>query len=436
MTTLYDERRKGRRVAADAVYLPEIEPPAKGRRIITDSHREAPKGFAVRVNANGATAFVLRYMHAGKDRLLTIGEWPTWSLAAAREQAKTYRQEIDAGTDVLEARRAERAEPTVADVTSRFLAAKRKAGMKSADDVEAVFRLYLLPALGQKRLATVRRRDVIAVVERLAESRPRQASLLLAYVKQAFAWAEDRELLEANPVATLRASKVSSALAQRPRARVLDADEIKALWNGVETVGLHRMTALALKLMLVTGQRSGEVGGMRWSEVRGKTWTIPASRRKTGTAHTVPLTDTALELLEAAQAEADRLAKRRKATSDHVFAARPGRPLTPTSVARAVSRYADRLGNKAQEEGHWRPHDLRRTVRTGLAAAGIPETIAEAVIGHTRQGIVAVYDRHRYEREKRKALETWERRLLRIAAGEPADDDKVVPITEAGRDQG
>lgn len=429
MTTLYDERRKGRKVAPDAAYLPEIEPPAKGRRIITDSHRDAPTGFALRVNANGSKAFVLRYLHVGKDRLLTIGEWPTWTLTAAREQAKTYRQQIDSGEDILETRRAERAEPTVSDVSARFIKSKRRSGMKSVDDIESLFRLYLLSRMGQKRMTSLRRRDVIALVEEVADHAPRQASLLLSYVKQMVAWAEDREIIEANPVATLRADKISSALAYKPRSRVLDADETQAFWNGAESSGLHLLTALALKLVLLTGQRSGEVAGLRWSEIQGRLWTIPAARRKTGQEHAVPLTDTAMEILDAARVEVERLRRRRKTeASDNVFETRPDTPLTPAAMSRAVTRHAPKLGTKSSEEGLWRPHDLRRTCRTGLAAAGVSETVAELVIGHTRQGIAAVYDQHRYELEKRKALEQWERRLLRIAAGENPDESNVVPI--------
>jgi len=208
---------------------------------------------------------------------------------------------------------------------------------------------------------------------------------------------------------------------------VLDEDEIKDLWNGAETVGLHRLTGIALKLVLLTGQRSGEVAGMSEHEIEGKVWTIPAERRKTGTAHTVPLCDSALELLQAARAEADRLAKRRKKRTAYIFDTGRGEPITVAALARGATRYRKELGNK---EPHWTPHDLRRTCRTGLAAAGVSETVAEAVIGHTRQGIVAVYDRHRYEREKRKALEQWERRLLLIAAGEPVEEDNVHSITE------
>ena len=82
------------------------------------------------------------------------------------------------------------------------------------------------------------------------------------------------------------------------------------------------------------------------------------------------------------------------------------------------------------EEPKWRPHDLRRTVRTGLAAAGVTETVAELTIGHTRKGIAAVYDLHRYDREKRSALEAWERRLLHLVSG-AGPGDNVVALDKA-----
>lgn len=170
---------------------------------------------------------------------------------------------------------------------------------------------------------------------------------------------------------------------------------------------------------------------MPWSEVQGRMWTIAANRRKTGIAHTVPLTDTALAILDAARVESERLAKRRKAKSaGFVFEARPERPVTTAAMSRAVIRHAEALGNEDSSDGHWTPHDLRRTCRTGLAAAGIPEHVAELTIGHTRKGIAAVYDLHRYDAEKRKALEAWERRLLRIASGENPDEN-VVSIEAA-----
>ena len=428
MATLYEERKKGRKVASDAVYLAEIEPPQKGRRIIADRHRDAPRGFGARINANGSISFVLRYQCGGPERVMSIGEYPTWSLTAARAQATGYRRQIDSGEDVLEQRRNARAESTVADVVEKFVAAKRRANLKSADDIEATLRRHLLPDHGRKWMRSLRRRDVISLVEHVAEDRPRTGAMLLSYIKQLVAFAEDREIIEANPVATLRAEKVSPALAPRRRARVLDPAELSTFWQNAETCGLHRLTALALKLILTTGQRPGEVAGIRWTEIEGQIWTIPAARRKTGIAHTVPLTDTALAILDAAREESERLAKRRKAESaGFVFESWPGRPVTVAALSRAVARYAPALGSTECDQGRWRPHDLRRTCRTGLAAAGVSETVAEATVGHTRKGIAAVYDLHRYDAEKRQALEAWERRLLRMAAGKQVEDN-VTPL--------
>lgn len=402
--------------------LTQIEPPAKGNKLIFDAHRDAPKGFGLRVAATGGRAFVLRYRSQdGRDRLLTIGAHPTWSLAAARRQAAQYRREIDKGVDLLEQRRAEKAEPTVAEAVKVYC--DRQAGkLASGKAIRATLTRHLVPDLGRTKLREVRRRDVVAVVERLAETKPRQASLLLTYVKQVFAWAEDREIIEANPVATLRPHKIAPGMAPKQRARVLSEEEIRKLWRA--DAGMAPETRVALKLVLVTGQRPGEVAGMRWSEISGRTWTIPASRRgKTSTEHRVPLSDTALELL--AQVA------RPRPDDDVVFASRRGQPMTVGALSRAVSRCQQALGNDGPQP--WTPHDLRRTCRTGLAAAGVGEVVAEVVIGHTRKGIAATYDQHKYEREKRQALEQWERRLLRIVAGESVEEDNVVAITGARR---
>ncbi|PWG62522.1 tyrosine-type recombinase/integrase [Spiribacter halobius] len=412
-------------------YLKALEPPQKGRRIVFDDHKNAPRGFGVRITPSGTVSFVLRYLTKdGKDRMLTIGEWGEnqWSLAAARKQGGEYRKQIDSGADILEERRALRAELTVADTVKRFYVGKRD--LESFRDIRCVFEKYLLPQLGKKRIRTVRRRDIIAMIDPLVQTHPRQAGKLLGYCKQLFAWAEDREIVEASPVATLRASNMGKGLTSSKRARVLSDDELRAFWGRVDDCGMHKLTALALRMVLVTAQRPGEVAGMRWDEIKDKVWTVPASRRgKTNDEHTVPLTATAEAILEAARAEVARLSKRRhKKPSGHVFESHPGAPVSTAAMSKAVMRYAKALANQPDgPEGQWRPHDLRRTARTGLAAAGVSAEVAEAVVGHVRPGVRGVYDRHGYDHEKRVALEAWERRLLRIAEGKRAEDN-VVPI--------
>ncbi len=421
MPTLYEKPTKTRKAPpADALYLSELQPPDRGKRIIFDQHPEAPRGFGVKVTAAGTKVFLLRYFADGKDRLMVIGEHPTWSLAAARLEAASHRKRIDTGTDILEARREERQEPTVADAVKRYCEGPA-AGLKSHGQITATLQAYFVEPLGTRKLSTIRRRDIIVLVEALATKHGRTAALLLIYIKQLFAWAEDRELIEVSPIASLKPAKVSKALVPRARGRVLDPDEIRSFWSAADACGMFALTALALKLVLVTGQRPGEVSGMRWEEIQGTTWTIPASRRgKTDTAHSVPLTATALGILEQARVELQRLGKRRPTQpSGCVFEARPGAPITTAALARAVTRFAAALGNKDVDTwGNWSTHDLRRTCRTGLAAAGVNDVVAEAVIGHGRKGIAAVYDHYAYADEKRSALEVWERRLLAIIGAE------------------
>lgn len=395
--------------------IKKLPAPNQGRTLRFDGHRDAPRGFGVKVTPAGKRAFVLRYKADGRDRLMTIGEYGRnkWSLAAARKRAGELRREIDSGADILEERRERRAEYTVAKVVEQFCD-RHMAGLASEQAVRGALTRYVVPALGRKKITDVRRRDVIAVIESVAQKYGRQAALLLGYIKLMFSWCEDREIIEANPVATLRAQKLGRALAPKSRARVLSDDEIRGLW-GRETPpeGMHRATLLILQFILLTGQRPGEVCGARLDEIKGKTWTIPPERRgKTSDAHVVPLTDTALEIIKAAGG------------SEYVFERYKGRPMAVSALSKALERTGAALGN---HDPRWRPHDLRRTMRTGLAAAGVSETVAEATIGHVRKGIAAVYDRHRYDNEKRAALEAWERRLQRIVAGEPTNDN-VTPL--------
>ena len=214
---------------------------------------------------------------------------------------------------------------------------------------------------------------------------------------------------------------------------MLDHEEIRAFWANVETCGLHRLTALALKMVVVTGQRPGEVSGMHEDEISGRWWTIPASRRgKTENTHDVYLTDSAMEIIADAKAEIERLHKRRKEPwSGNIFEARPGKPLTRHAVSRAVARYHIELGAKLVAPwGRWTPHDLRRTMRTGLSACKVRPDIAEIVIGHVIPGIRGVYDKHDFKDDLRAAALAWEARLMAIVDGRDPDAKDSADVIE------
>jgi integrase len=169
--------------------------------------------------------------------------------------------------------------------------------------------------------------------------------------------------------------------AERARSRSLGDDEIRIVWGSLtDTYGT------AVKVLLLTAQRRGDVFGMRWSEIYGDVWTIPAERYKTKRDQVVPLSATVLKLLPS------------KGRFDHVFATRQDVPLTNTSKPK---RELDSRAVIAP----WRLHDLRRTGRSLMSRAGISSDVAERVLGHAPPGIVATYDRHDYIDEKRRALE-------------------------------
>lgn len=402
--------------------IAKADVPEKGQRFIFDDHRDSPRGFGLRVTAAGGKAFVLKYTIEGRERLLTIGAWPTWSLEAARMQAKGIRQQVDSGVDPLEKKRQRRQEPSVADLAKRFCI-EHGDTMRSSAEIRSYLFKGLVPEFGRVKAKDLSRRDVRALIDEKRLKTPTAARILLAYTRSMFNWALERDIVETNPCLGIKVP------ASRKRTRVLDEEEIRAFWKGLPSAELLPSMRLVLRLILVTGQRPGEVAGMRWADIQNHVWIIPEHRHKTGDGQRVPLTPLAESLLAEAKAEQERLAKRRCGRPGHVFT-KGKSPYTAQAVSRAANRNMRVLGNKAIEPwGHWTPHDLRRTVRTGLAALKIPEHIAERCIGHRPHGVIAIYDQHRYDPEKRAALEAWERRLRGILDGSP--EGNVVPLRRA-----
>ena len=133
------------------------------------------------------------------------------------------------------------------------------------------------------------------------------------------------------------------------------------------------------------------------------------STKKTDLEHKVPLSSLALEIIEDAKMEICRLSKRRETEwNGYLFENKAGKPLHPSSLAQAMGRKSRFFeANIHPEFGVWRPHDLRRTCRTGLSILGINTEISELVIGHAKQGMLSVYDLHQFEPQKKQALRAW-----------------------------
>jgi integrase len=234
-----------------------------------------------------------------------------------------------------------------------------------------------------------------------------QVSNVQGAARGVFAYALEREYRDDNPM--IKLTKAVPALQYNPRERALSGVEIKEVWKAIDEGPGNSETKRALKLVLVTAQRPGEVAGMHMKEIHlgiGKPrcqicrrcgwWTIPKERTKTDNGdHMVYLTPTALALIGEAEG--------------FVFPSpREGQAIDRMALSRHVNRV------KYFGLPRWTPHDLRRTARTHMARIGIPREHAEAVLNHKIKGIVAVYDKHDYQEEKKAALISWEKELLRL----------------------
>jgi integrase len=235
-----------------------------------------------------------------------------------------------------------------------------------------------------------------------------------------FNFAAERGILEISPLAGMKKKP------EQARSRVLSDAEIRLLWKALEldnvAVDLYRVSKLALKMILITGQRPGEVCGMAFNEIIDGNWIIPATRMKGGVEHSVPLSTMALEVIEQARAYSGE--------SPFVFtSSRKERgQVTTHSLSKGILRHWQEIGIKEA----FTPHDLRRTLRTRLAEIGVDDVVAERVLSHKQTGIMGVYNRHGYDNEKRQALDKWEKKLKRIL-GIEEETSNVIQFSRFAR---
>jgi integrase len=235
-----------------------------------------------------------------------------------------------------------------------------------------------------------------------------------------FNFAAERGILDASPLSGMKKKP------EQARQRVLDDKEILLFWSALDldntAVDIFRVSKLALKMILLTGQRPGEVCGMTWDEIDPDGfWNIPAERRKGRVSQRVPMPSMALQTIEQARIYSGQ--------SSFVFASshKDSSPLMTHTLSKAVIRHWKEIGF----EDPFTPHDLRRTVRTRLAEIGIEDVVAELILGHKLQGIMAVYNRHSYDKEKREALCKWEKKLNQILGIEEPKAGKIIELRRA-----
>ncbi len=354
---------------------------------LTDFMDDTLTGFGVRVHHTGRKAFFVRYDLGSGRKRLTIGTYPSLSLADARSQAKDILGRVARGEDPQAEKRADREAVTFGELAAEYLELHAKRHKKRWQEDERVLKVDLLPVWRRKKAKKIHRRDVGELLDGIVErGAPIMANRVRALISKIYNFGLGRDLVDHNPC-----HGVPMPARAKQRDRVLSEDEIRKLWRALD--GFDPVMAATFKMRLLTAQRGIEVLAMRWEHLNGDWWTIPAEVSKNGLTHRVPLAPQTHRLLE----------EFRPLTgdSDWVFAS----PRKPAAHITAVQKAAARLVKETRIE--FVPHDLRRTAASFMTSMGISRLVVSKILNHVESGITAVYDRHSYDAEKRQALVRW-----------------------------
>ena len=337
-------------------------------------------GFGIRIRESGRRSWIYQYKIAGKTRRLALGEVSAIKLAKARDIASDLHAKVRLGGDPASEKRdsVQRASNTFSALAESFIAAYT-ARPKTVGEVQRHLRKYAAP-LHHRSLDSITLRDVADLLSKIEQaSGAVSANRVRASLSQLFVWGMQNGIATSNPVADTIKRK------EQERERVLSDDELRAVWiaAGVDDYGD------VIRLLILTGQRRGEISDLQWREVdleRGLL-TLPGERTKNHRPHTVPLAATSKAIL----------AGRQRGTGA-VFAC--------GSLYFAKEKLNARCGFD-----DWTVHDLRRTAATGMAEIGIAPHVIEAVLNHVsghKGGVAGIYNRASYAAEKAVALARWD----------------------------
>jgi len=399
---------------------------------------EGVSGLVLDVRPNGKRTWFVRYQPGGrkarKFRWYKIGDATVIGLQKATERA---RQVVTAVQDESRDPYAERVADTrdghtFGELFEDWYTRHAEPTLARAETDRIIYRCHIEGEFAKTRVADLKRVEIGRFRDTVANSAsPLTSNSVIELIGRVLNWAVDEGIIEVNPASRLRKVGI-----RKPRERVLVAGDITKFWNALaamETMTRVHMarsekgrmlspaTRSVLRLLLLTGQRRGEVVGAMKSELEldgaEPVWTIPGTRTKNGLLHRLPL-------CPMAAAEFRKAAAATPAKSPYVFPS-PEDPLQSSISAEAVTRAMARMVAELKISTV-SPHDLRRTVGTELARLGLPVHIRSLVLNHSpmSRGITdAVYNRYAYDNEKRAALTAWEERLRSMLA--PIDACKI-----------
>lgn len=401
----------------DAALKKEADPTTRSAKPYSIPAGGVP-GLAVQIFPGNATraTYSLYYRAAGKARRYKVGYFPTTPIAEARKRTQKLLNKIADGGDPQGDRIAARTATvdTVEAVAKQFVQKHCIAkGRRDWRQTERILQKHFVAKFGKRALAEIKRREIadllddIAVKKGKREGGPIAANRTLAAIRKLFNWALNREIIETTPC-----TRMDRPGEETRRQRKLSDDELRAVWNAAEQVG--GAFGAIVQLLMLTATRRGEVGGMRRREidVDAKVWTVPPERTKNKLPHEVPLSNTALAIIEQRLQEIGD-----DPDDDFLFPGqRKGKALNCYSQLKEDIDAA--AGSTSWKQGWWL-HDLRRTARTRFSTFSKDHELNERLLGHVPAGVRATYDCHAYRDEKRQVLQAWADALRSIVEKKP-----------------
>jgi integrase len=381
-------------------------PPAAATYLVWDTHQ---RGLAIRIHPTGRKAWYVVYSRRGRPRWLHLGDAGAVGLADARQMAAEAMLAVAKGKDPAAEKRAQRGSGSFEELAQRYVETYAKKNNKSWQQPDRLVRRYLLPRWEKLQAAAIVRADVKTLMGSIAA--PVLANQILAAASAIFSWAVKEEIVAGNPCRGVDRNQTKS------RERVLSDSELPRFWSALDDTGL--VASSALKMILLTGQRPGEVSHMRREHIVDGWWEMPGELvpalgwpgTKNGESHRVWLP-------KAAQALLAELAD--DASTGFVFQGARGRPARGLDAAmRAICA---KLGVERAT-----PHDLRRTHGSTITALGFGRDAMNRIQNHKEGGIASVYDRHGYAEETKRVMEAVATHIMALAEGQLAVG-KVVPL--------
>ena len=369
-----------------------------------------PSGLYLVVHPTGRKSWMFRYRFRGRTRGLTLREpYPDMSLAQARAEAQAalakLQEDIDPAAVHAEEAQQEKPDSAVA-VAEEWLKRYVRPNTKW-DEAERILNRDVLPAWKDKLITEIGRADVLRLLDSIVDrGAPIVANRTFEVIRSWFNWCVRRGILETSSLAGVRPPTV-----EKSRDRVLKPEELALVWSAAPDMDFP--FGPFIRLLILTAQRRGEVGQMRWQDVDmdHAMWTLPAEATKPGRVHDVPLPAVAMKLLEGLP---------RFENGPFIFTTTGGaKPISGWSKAKL--RLDAKIINGSKESlAGWTLHDLRRTAATHMAAAEVPPHVLSALLNHSAgstQGVLSIYNRFRYTEERRKALEAWGEYVTGLTAG-------------------